>query len=350
MSKYSDLKKIIPPDQALANKALSRSMQQVKGIFRAQLPSLSQAVSNLESNKDLPEINALTEPVPSVVQQFWGSTFATGTGPGNVITVNDMIGTAAGNTTVTALPEMTSIVGNLEASGALAPLTANAGNPASSNNGVYTVMSYCLSGAYTSSSGVDPDPVVYTVSIPNTVYFSGGSFSSSSLSQAVSSAFSSILIPAGSSWIANIANANPEAANVANNDSVAIAQQIGINVENCTLAGIDMANVVRDVANTDFEANSVSTLLSMTMNLHDYGKDITAGGAAEFFDAVANRDNLYGQAVVSSLREGRNIELLNAVGIQLDTQLSSNNPDPEVSNNISSGQYTVSEAIANLQY
>ena len=65
MSTYSQLKKIIPSDQALANKAIEASLQQVKNIFDAALPILSIAIYNLESNKGLPLINALT------VHYYW---------------------------------------------------------------------------------------------------------------------------------------------------------------------------------------------------------------------------------------------------------------------------------------
>ena len=47
MSTYSQLRKIIPDDQALANKALQAALEQVKTIFKSSLPSLSGAVTPL---------------------------------------------------------------------------------------------------------------------------------------------------------------------------------------------------------------------------------------------------------------------------------------------------------------
>jgi hypothetical protein len=38
MSTYSQLRQIIPPDQALASKALQAGLQQVKNIFDTELP------------------------------------------------------------------------------------------------------------------------------------------------------------------------------------------------------------------------------------------------------------------------------------------------------------------------
>jgi hypothetical protein len=349
MTTYSTLKKIIPPDQALANEALSRSLQQVKSIFDTDLPALAEAVSQLESNKDLDLINSLSEPLPPAISNYWGNTFATGTGPGNTITVNDVIGIAAGATVTTALPEVANIVTELSDIGALDPLTGNGGTPGNTLNGAYTVMSYCLAGAYTSSSGVDPD-VVYTVTIPTTDYFVGGSFSSSSESGAINSAFSGLLIPTTNNLIANIANTYPEQATQSNADTDAMANQLALNVTNSQLAGIDIGNVVSNIANANLIANSVSTALGLASRLHDIGLDITEGGSAQFFDATANLSNLTGQAVIASMREGRNIAVLNAVGIQLDTQLPDLNPDPSIANNISNGQYTVAQALGNIKY
>jgi len=353
MTTYNTLKKIIPPDQALANEALARSLQQVKQIFNTSLPDLSQTVSLLETNKDLDLINSLETPLPANVSNYWGNTFATGTGPGNTITVNDVIGVAAGATVNTALPEVANIVTGLSDIGALDPLTGNGGSASSNINGAYTVMEYCLAGAYTSSSTIDPGPppvIEYTVTIPTTDYFAGGSFSSSTESGAVSSAFSGLLIPTTNSIIAEIANTYPEQAAQSNADTDAMANQLALNVTNAQAAGIDIGNVVNDFANANLVANSISTAMGLTTRLHDIGLDITEGGSAQFFDATANLNNVTGQAVVASMREGRNIAILNAVGIPLDTQLIDVNPNPSIANNLSNAQYSVSEAVANLKF
>jgi len=48
------------------------------------------------------------------------------------------------------------------------------------------------------------------------------------------------------------------------------------------------------------------------------------------------------------MREGRNIAVLNAVGIQLDTQLVDVNANTTVANNLQDAQYTVAQARANI--
>lgn len=350
MTTYNTLKKIIPPDQALANQALSRSLRQVKQIFDTDLPSLSQAVARLESNKDLALINALTEPVPVAVTDFVGNTLATGTGPGNTLTTNDVIGIAAGATATTEITVTTQVVQELTDLGALNGLTANGGSSTSSTNGVYTVMEYCLAGAYTTQTLIDPGPppdYEYTITIPSPLPGQGTYGPSGSVSAVTSLAFAN-LIASANVVINTIASTYSAQAQTANDAFDSTASQLTLNVTNSIAAGIDIGNVVNDIANANLIPNSVSSALSLASQFHEIGLDITEGGQAQFFENVANTQNITGQAVIASMREGRNIALLNAVGIQLDTQLVDINPNTTVANNLQDGQYSVPEALGNI--
>jgi hypothetical protein len=341
MTTYNTLKKIIPPDQALANQALSRSLRQVKDIFNTDLPAVAEAVGQLESNKDLDLINDLATPVPTVVTDFIGNSLATGSGPGNTLTTNDVIGIAAGTTVTSELPVVTGAVAELSSLGALAPLTANGGSSGSVNNGIYTLMGYALTGAYSNAGNVQD-----ITTIPNTVYYSGPQVFGD-----VDLAFSTGgtgLIAVANSYISNIATAYANLAVQANDASNACAQQLVLNVNNSIAAGIDIGNVVNDPANANLVPNSVSTVLGLASQLHDIGLDVTEGGAAQFFENIANTTNLPGQAVIASMREGRNIAVLNAVGIVLDTQLVDVNANTTVANNLQDGQYSTAQARANI--
>jgi hypothetical protein len=329
--KYTTLKKIIPPDQALANEALSRALRQVKDIFQTDLPTLAVVVTNLESNKDLDLINALTEPLPANVANYYANTFATGTGPGNSITVMDVIGTAAGNTINTELPTVISTVSALGNAGALVSLTANAGTAGSALNGLYTQMQYCLANAY----GTGP------ITIPATAYFAGGTFAD------FDDAFGNGLIPAANSAISNIAVVNATAAATTNTAYANMATQLEYNVINCEAAGIDIGNLVSNIANANVESNSVSTVMSFVSDLHEIGLDVNQGGQSDFVQQVSNVSTLSGQAVIASMREGRNIAILNAAGIQLDTQVSELNTTVSIAN-LGNAQYSVAEARANV--
>ena len=71
----------------------------------------------------------------------------------------------------------------------------------------------------------------------------------------------------------------------------------------------------------EYESQSTQAVMSFAGNLHEYGLDISTGGANSVLTAVANSTTLSGQALVASLREGRNIFALQLAGIEMDTQL-----------------------------
>ena len=96
MSTYSQLRQIIPDDQALASKALQAGLQQVKNIFDTTLHTLAAATEGLESNVGLDDINNLTGALPANVTEFYLETLATGTGPQGLLLLTDVIGSIAG--------------------------------------------------------------------------------------------------------------------------------------------------------------------------------------------------------------------------------------------------------------
>lgn len=308
MTTLNSLQKIIPPDQALANKALERALRQTKNISESDLQVLAPVIEQLESNYDLPLIQALETPIPAVVESYYANTLATGTGPNNTLTVYDVIGTAAGAVHNDELPTVTQVLQDLDNDGELDVLTANAG-PSSASTGVYTVMQYCLGNTYTVDVGLGPGP--WEVQIPVGVY-GAGNYPGNTVNEAIDNAFSTGLIPAAANVIAAVAAANATLAAQANAGTNAMANQLSIETTNRSLAKIDFANL---------EANVMTVTMSVVTNLHDIGLDTTEGGSAVFFENVANLNSLYGQAVVSSMREGRNIRRLNDAGIVLDTQL-----------------------------
>ena len=345
MTTLETLKKIIPPDQAVANKALSRSLQQIKDVFNSDLPTLAQAVVNLESNKDLDLINGLTQPLPANVASFYTNTFATGTGPGNTVTVADVIGTASGNTMNSELPVVINTLTAMSNVGAFDSLTGNGGTPSSATNGVYTVMQYCLANAYTSVNPGPPEE--YTIIIPAPLPGQGTYGPSLSPTTVLDSAFTN-LIAIANSTINSIAAAFPAQANTTNSAYANMATQLEYNVTNCGAAGIDIANLVSNIANANVESNSISTVMGFVSTLHNIGQDVSEGGESQFVQEVSNVSTLSGQAVIASMREGRNIVVLNAVGILLDTQVSDVNTVTPIANNLGNAQYTVAEARANI--
>ena len=316
MSTYSRLKKIIPSDQALANKAIEASLQQVKNIFDAALPILSIAVYNLESNKGLPLINALTVALPADVAAFY-ATYATGTGTDGTLLLADVIGTAAGWIHNTELPIATSVVSTLAAAGALTSLT-------NSTTGVYTVMQNTNAGLYTT----DVSPGVISIDIPFGLPGAG-------TYETYDDAYNQGLIPAAYSLIAAIVAAHP----------VVVAQST---VAFSTMA----AQLVREKTNLAQVPISFSQVTSgipplpLVDNLKAYGLDGAKGGAAYILEALATMATRGGQAVVSTMREGRNLARLSEAGIETDILVSDVGLEPPAP--LSSGNYSVDQAIAQI--
>ena len=95
------------------------------------------------------------------------------------------------------------------------------------------------------------------------------------------------LIASANTVINSIVSNYPDLALEANEAFSATAAQLELNINNSIAAGIDIANVVNDIANANLVPNSVSTVLGLTSQLHDLGLDVSAGGTAQFFENIA---------------------------------------------------------------
>jgi hypothetical protein len=281
------LKLITPPDQAVANKALSRSLQQIKNIAGVTLPNLARAMSVVETNAGLGKVGNLTAPVPSSVQNFYKSTLAKGSGPNGTVILNDVIGVAVGYKITDNLYITRRAISNIGNTGALGNLS-----------NCYSNMSETLAGAYGEPAG----PVI----IPSGP--GAGTYTT------WDEAFTTGLIPAANTTISTIVTSN--------NTEVTKTNQAWGNII-LTLSNQTTNQTSAELAFGNLQPNSTSAAMSFTTNLHSYGIEVAPGGANEYLEKVANRSSLSGQSVISSLREGRNIQSLQSAGIKLDTQLSS---------------------------
>ena len=331
MSTYDPLRKIIPPDQALANKALEAALQQIKGIFNSNLTAFGTAVSGLESNVNLPLINALTQPLPQDVINWWTTQFVEGTGPNSTLRLVDVIGSPTGWINNDALNSTTNIINTLVTSGALNSLT-------NGTNGVYTVMENCLNGVYTEATELSPGPPPvydYTVTIPPG--FPGAGIYSSGISaeDAQSLAFSSAggLNQALQTAVATIIATNSALCTQANANFNAMAGQLARENYNLSLTLLNFATLLPNYDKT-----------SLVTNLPQYALDIQEGGAAYYFASIANVNTIGGQAVISTMRETRNRGLLQSAGIITENSVTDVTVIPIA--NTGATQYTTAQATA----
>lgn len=324
MSTYSQLRQIIPPDQALSNKALQAAFEQIKNIFDSSLPLVAGATVGLESNVGLNLINALTEPLPANVVAYFTSTFATGTGEDGLFLLTDFIGTPTGWVHNEALANTTAVLTAMTSAGAFTTLT----DP---TTGVYTVMETTISGAYTTQTSFAPPTDEWTTTIPGGLP-GAGSYVGGSASASIQAAFTGGLTPAMISAVNTIVSNNTTNVAQTTTNFNDISQQIVLEDTNLALAGVVFADLVAG-----------QQPFSLVTGLPTDGRDTTEGGAAYVMESLATNTQ-GGQAIISTMREARNQDRLSAAGIVTDIIVSDELAEPQAT--LSTGQYTVSQATS----
>ena len=323
MSTYSQLRQIIPPDQALASKALQAGLEQVKNIFDTSLPALAAATEGLESNIGLDDIGNLTAPLPANVITYFTDTLATGTGPQGLLLLTDVIGSVAGYNITGSITNTANILGNMTSSGYFTALT-------NLTNGVYTVMEKCIANIYTQGNIIGN---TYTVVIPAGLPGAGTYGPANTVSAAIANAFSNGLNPAMVSTVGNIVAAHTT--DVANTTAYfnVIAGQLETQANNLSKAGVSFANLVPG-----------QQAWSLVYNLASDGLDVVEGGSAYVLQSIANVNTQGGQAIISTMREARNQARLNTAGIQTDITVSDQYPEPRA--DLGNTQYTTAQAAS----
>ena len=323
MTTYNQLKKIIPADQALANKALQAGLEQVKNIFDATLPTLAGATVELESNVGLDAINALTQPLPANVIAYFTTTLATGSGPDGLLLLTDVLGSITGVNISAPLANTTAILNSMTSEGDFDTLT-------NGTTGVYTVMEDTAAGDYTA---VDPsDPAIFVTTIPFGLPGTG-TYTANTSSASIANAFSSGLNPAMVSTVNSIVSANPDQVAETTANFTVISNQLLTEKVNLALADVQFANLVPGIQP-----------FGLVYSLASNGLDVVEGGTAFVLQSVANTATQGGQAIISTMREARNQELLNAAGMQTDILISDQYPEPVA--DLGTTQYTVTEAVS----
>ena len=295
MDGYNLLKKIVPSDIALANKALSVSLQQITGITKMTLPQLAKAYHVVETNVGLPDIQGQTQPVPTTDINYFTTPngLATGSGVNGTLLLTDIIGTAVGAGVVDQIMSAFDTIASLNSVGALTTLT-----------GIYNNMLATINGS-------------------NSTYNSGTGLwttlgqSNANKNTSIDMAFANVLIPAARTEISVIVSAHPTETTNMTTAFVTMANHIVGEQTYQAKANMDIGNLT---------ANSQTSVQSFIISIPQYGKNVDVGGTAEFLESVANIEIRGGQAIVASMREGRSRAGLVAVGVgpypQIDTSAS----------------------------
>jgi hypothetical protein len=306
MITYERLKQIIPADQALACKAISVSLQQVKNIVNLDLPTLANSCINTVTTRNLSLINALTQPVPASVAEFYSTNYATGSGPDGTLVLTDMLGACVGVTYIDQLNNCVSIINSMTT---LTTLTS-----------VYSRMANTVNGVY---GNTVTGPIVIPAGPAAGTYADADA------------AFQSGLIPSAVSAIGNVVATDAANTTLLNTEFNTMAQKVINENTNLSLASIDVLTLL---------STNRGPVMSFVQAIPDYGLDKTQNGAAWVLEQVADTTTLGGQAIVGCLREGQNIAVLNAAGIGQDTAIPSTpSVEPPTANLISS-TYSTADA------
>lgn len=301
--------KITTPALALANKAMARALQQIAGIQNSSLPALAAAMTLVETNSGLPLIENATQPVPSNVEAFISASVANGTGQNGTVKLSDICGSPSG---IGITDQFSVVQGNLTSIN-FTTLTANNGNPNSGVNGIYTYMSYTLgTDTYNLPDGLGGVQIVIPAG-PAAGTYPG---SATTLDQARAAAMTGDgsgpgLIPAASSALSTIVTNNSSQYGNITPAWTGIVNALQRQEQNLARAEIDLNTL------TPNDRSSAMIFAELT---HQYGVDALPGGANEILGLIAQTGNVSGQALIASLREGRNIKALGEAGIKLAIQ------------------------------
>jgi hypothetical protein len=323
------LQQIIPADQALANKALSVALSQITGIQTVQLPDFANTVSGIQTTRDLPLITALTTAVPPSVANYYTSTLATGSGPNGDIRITDIIGLAAGWIATDGFTRTIELFGTMD----LSYLTT-----------IYTTMYRALNGDY---GPTDSGPLIIPSGLPCAGTYNGTFYSIPNPDPpppnlegydptAISLAMS-CLTGAAATEIAALELKYPAQTTELDTIWNSMAAQIPLERAQQAQIGLNYAN---------FQANDRNSIYGFIFSLPDYGLQSEVGGMAWFVEAMADVSTQAGEAIVASLRQGRNNVLLGNSGIYTNTKIPADPIPPPPEAELLPADYTETEAVA----
>jgi hypothetical protein len=233
----------------------------------------------IETLKNLPALEAQTQPISDAVKNFYLNTFAGGSGPDGTYLITDFFGTAAGVPANEVLPGVVSILTARLADGTLATL-----------NAVYANMLGTVDGSF-------GDPITGPVTIPS----GPGTGMYTDAEDAMTT-----LIPLAQTAISTAATAMGTDTATLNAAFSSMATHATQEVINQTKAAIDLNNLA---------AGDQTSVLALITSIPSLGTDIAVGQAAQFFESIVDINSASGQAIVGAMREGRNQVQLDSVGI-----------------------------------
>ena len=324
-----NLSGIVPDDVAVANGALALSLGQVKGISATDADSLGTALTNMETLKDLDQLEDQETYVDPAVKTYWTDTYGgaddTGvefaTGNSGQLVLSDVIGFAAGYNSAAPLSQNVTLLQQLEDNGDL--------DSFSGSTGVYnTITKFCAGDFGPVESPPSSGTFVLTIPVG---YVGEGIYSGSDSDAVFEDAWINGVIPA----VRTLGNAfsSNSTAQLVNRNSKRLNEQLYREYKN--QERIDNADLTAIRASDDVAIN-------FALNLPNLGLETEEGAAGELLERIVDFSSKGGQSVIASMREGRNLQRLGNANIQQDATVDTTGV--ESAGTISGGKYSSSEA------
>lgn len=268
----SYLADILPPDIAITAGAFGASMQQIKNITQIPVEKFAQVVASIETTQGLDLVNGTNVPVDVSETQAAYELVALGTGPYKTFTYSDFYGCMSG--LPYDWPQLQKLLADLQTS-----------NLTSIYNTLYDVI---VAGPISS----DPvDIAAYNAAVQ-------------------------AQIDLANAEIALIRTVRPGASVDLNNVYDTFATQLG-NEQRARNTGLSPLPDPRDPYINKYPI----TIYSFVDLLPLYGKQTQPHMAAQTLEAISDLTFVAGQSIIAKMRETRNQDRLNYVGITLDDNI-----------------------------
>jgi hypothetical protein len=323
-----DVGKVIPPAQAVSNKAVQVAFEQVTNVTNTTLPALAATVNTLPRTpwninttylaNDLvanaPAVNGLAQLSPDTVFYRAQQDVPVGT------SINDTsywLPTTAGCglSTMSGLPLIQAQTSAIDSS--VASYFSN--NLATGSGPDGTITTCDVIGTAIDSGNIAAQLAIATSAMANIVTLDASNIAN------INSAYLAIAGAANATVVvANITRANGNITNIYNNANT----QVVSNVATLNTAWSAIANVLSTektyqtsagIDYTNLQSGEKVSTMSFVQQLPIYGTQTSSCGPAYFLEQVANTSIIGGQAIVGALREGQNNQVLNAAGLGVNT-------------------------------
>jgi hypothetical protein len=323
-----DLGKVIPPAQAVSNKAVQVAFEQVTNITNTTLPALADTITTVTRNPwnidtfyladavvaDAPAVNGLAQLNPDTVFYRAQQDVPAGVDIGNDdYWLPTTLG--CGLSTMSGLPLIQAQTTALDSSVA----SYFSSNIATGSGPDGTITTCDVIGTAINHANIAAQLTIATSAMANIVALDAGNIAN------INSAYLAIAGAANATVVvANITRANGNITNIYNNANT----QVVSNVTALNTAWSAIANVLSTektyqtdagVDYTNLQAGERVSTMGLVQQLPVYGTQTSSCGPAYFLAQVANTSILGGQAIVGAMREGKNNQCLGEARLNVDT-------------------------------